>query len=158
MASPKARNRRATPATRAAGVLYRARAPLRISFCGGGTDVDPYPAERGGAVLSTTIDKFAWATLRPRRDRKMTIHSLDYNVVANYHVKGGKLPYDGELDIVKAVANHFQPTSGFDLFIHSDAPPGSGLGSSSTMTVALVGLMREWLGVKMSDYDIAELT
>lgn len=146
------------PAGAASHVLYRARAPLRISFCGGGTDVDPYPAERGGAVLSTTIDKFAWATLRPRRDNRMTIHSLDYNVVANYHMKGRKLAYDGELDIVKAVANHFKPKSGFDLFLHSDAPPGSGLGSSSTMTVALVGLMREWLRLPLTDYEIAELT
>ncbi|HEX7880548.1 MAG TPA: GHMP kinase, partial [Candidatus Eisenbacteria bacterium] len=161
MASRKSRkpvvpSRRASDAP--SRVLFRARAPLRISFCGGGTDVDPYPAEKGGAVLSTTIDKFAWATLRPRRDVRMSIHSLDYNLVANYHMKGKKLAYDGELDIVKAVANHFQPKSGFDLFLHSDAPPGSGLGSSSTMTVALVGLMREWLRQPLTDYEIAELT
>lgn len=109
-------------------------------------------------MLSTTIDKFAWATLRPRRDGRLSIHSLDYDVVADYHVGRRKLAYDGELDIVKAVANHFHPKSGFDLFIHSDAPPGSGLGSSSTMTVALVGVMREWLRQGLNDYDIAELT
>jgi D-glycero-alpha-D-manno-heptose-7-phosphate kinase len=153
-------------------MLYRARAPLRISFCGGGTDVDPYPAERGGAVLSTTIDKFAYATLRPRNDGRLTIHSLDYDVVADYHLGEEQLAYDGELDIVKAVANHFarlpesprgggavaSTAQGFDLFIHSDAPPGSGLGSSSTMTVALVGVMKEWLRVALTDYEIAELT
>jgi hypothetical protein len=66
-------SRRSTDAP--SNVLYRARAPLRISFCGGGTDVDPYPAEKGGAVLSTTIDKFAWATLKPRKDARMSIHS-----------------------------------------------------------------------------------
>lgn len=141
----------------AANLLYRARAPLRISFCGGGTDVDPYPAERGGAVLSTTIDKFAYATLRPRADGRLKVHSLDYDLVADYRM-GCKLAYDGELDIVKAVANHFKPPAGFDLFIHSDAPPGSGLGSSSTMTVALVGVMKEWLKVALTDYEIAELT
>jgi D-glycero-alpha-D-manno-heptose-7-phosphate kinase len=144
-------------------ILYRARAPLRISFCGGGTDVDPYPAERGGVVLSTTIDKFAYATLRPRADGRLTIHSLDYDVVADYRMGKKKLAYDGELDIVKAVANHFAafrkgPPHGFDLFIHSDAPPGSGLGSSSTMTVALVGVMKEWLRTPLTDYEIAELT
>lgn len=138
--------------------IYRARAPLRISFCGGGTDVDPYPAERGGAVLSTTIDKYAWATLKPRTDKRMQVHSLDYDLVADYKVGKNKLAYDGELDIVKAVSNHFQPKTGFDLFIHSDAPPGSGLGSSSTMTVALVGVMKEWLRETLTDYEIAELT
>jgi D-glycero-alpha-D-manno-heptose-7-phosphate kinase len=161
------RRPKATTGTSAAP-LFRARAPLRISFCGGGTDVDPYPAERGGAVLSTTIDKFAYATLRPREDGRLTIHSLDYDVVADYQIGRDKLAYDGELDIVKAVANHFArlpetpragaPGCGFDLFIHSDAPPGSGLGSSSTMTVALVGVMKEWLKVALTDYEIAELT
>jgi D-glycero-alpha-D-manno-heptose-7-phosphate kinase len=160
MASRRGSESKPAGAARAvkAGSLYRARAPVRISLCGGGTDVDPYPAERGGAVLSTTIDKFAYATLRPRRDPRLTIHSLDYDIVADYHVGRRKLSYDGELDIVKAVANHFKPKSGFDLFLHSDAPPGSGLGSSSTMTVALVGVLREWMRLALTDYEIAELT
>jgi len=61
---------------------YRARAPLRLSFCGGGTDVSPYPEEHGGVVLSATINQYAYASLRPRRDSKLTIASLDYDVVA----------------------------------------------------------------------------
>jgi D-glycero-alpha-D-manno-heptose-7-phosphate kinase len=101
---------------------------------------------------------FAYATLRPRADQKLAINSLDYDVVADYHLGSKKLAYDGELDIVKAVANNFRPSKGFDLFIHSDAPPGSGLGSSSTMTVALVGVLKEWLRVPMTDYEVAELT
>lgn len=136
--------------------IYRARAPLRISFCGGGTDVSPYPEERGGVVLSTTVDKYAYATLRPRSDDRLRIRSLDYDIVANYH--RGQLTYDGELDLVKAVARHFEMPTGADLFIHSDAPPGTGLGSSSTMCVALVGVFSDWLGVPMTHYEIAELT
>lgn len=136
--------------------IYRARAPLRISFCGGGTDVSPYPEERGGAVLSTTIDKYAYATLKPRKDDRLRVQSLDYDIVANYHREN--LEYDGELDLVKAVANHFDLPSGADLFIHSDAPPGTGLGSSSTMCVALVGVFRDWLNLPLTSYEIAELT
>lgn len=136
--------------------IYRARAPLRISFCGGGTDVDPYPAERGGVVLSTTVDKYAYASLRPRKDDRLRITSLDYDIVANYH--RSKLDYDGELDLVKAVARHFEMPSGADLFIHSDAPPGTGLGSSSTMCVALAGVFADWLRVPLTNYEIAELT
>src|SRR5512140_2665910 len=86
----KAGEARKAPSKRPPSMLYRARAPLRISFCGGGTDVDPYPAERGGVVLSTTIDKFAHATLRPRSDGRLTIHSLDYDVVADYRIGKGK--------------------------------------------------------------------
>ena len=136
--------------------IYRAKAPLRISFCGGGTDVSPYPEERGGVVLSSTVDKFAYATLRPRKDDRLRIRSLDYDIVANYD--RSKLEYDGELDLVKAVARYFTLPSGADLFIHSDAPPGSGLGSSSTMCVALVGVFMEWLGIPMTSYEIAEIT
>jgi len=156
--SPRAGARAAKVHKVAERMLYRARAPLRISFCGGGTDVDPYPAERGGAVLSTTIDKFAYATLKPRNDARLTVNSLDFDMVADYRMGKEKLAYDGELDIVKAVANHFKPPHGFDLYIHSDAPPGSGLGSSSTMTVALVGVLKEWLREALTDYEIAELT
>jgi D-glycero-alpha-D-manno-heptose-7-phosphate kinase len=136
--------------------IYRAKAPLRLSFCGGGTDVSPYPEERGGAVLSTTLDKFAYASLKPRKDDRLRIRSLDYDIVANYHRE--KLEYDGELDLVKAVARHFEMPSGADLFIHSDAPPGTGLGSSSTMCVALVGVFKEWLNLPLTHYEIAEIT
>ncbi len=135
---------------------YRAKAPLRISFCGGGTDVSPYPEERGGVVLSSTVDKYAYATLRPRKDDRLRIRSLDYDIVANYH--RSELVYDGELDLVKAVARQFELPSGADLFIHSDAPPGSGLGSSSTMCVALMGVFMEWLGRPLTSYEIAEAT
>jgi D-glycero-alpha-D-manno-heptose-7-phosphate kinase len=136
--------------------IYRAKAPLRISFCGGGTDVSPYPEERGGVVLSTTVDKFAYASLRPRKDDRLRVQSLDYDIVASYH--RSKLVYDGELDLVKAVARHFEMPAGADLFIHSDAPPGTGLGSSSTMCVALVGVFSEWMNLPLTNYEIAELT
>ena len=63
---------------------YRARAPLRISFCGGGTDVSPYPEEHGGCVLSATINHHAYAALSPRRDTRLTLASLDYDLIAKY--------------------------------------------------------------------------
>lgn len=135
---------------------FRARAPLRISLCGGGTDVSPYPEEHGGMVLSATINQYAYASLRPRRDSRLTIASLDYDVVARYdHPRRMKL--DGNLDLIKAVVRAFKVRRGADLWVHSDAPPGSGLGSSSTLVVALIGVMSEWLRRPMPDYDVAEL-
>ena len=81
---------------------YRARAPLRLSFCGGGTDVSPYPEEHGGMVLSATINQYAYASLRPRRDSRLTLASLDYDIVAKYdHPR--RLKFDGNLDLIKAV-------------------------------------------------------
>jgi D-glycero-alpha-D-manno-heptose-7-phosphate kinase len=133
----------------------RARAPLRLSFCGGGTDVSPYPEEHGGMVLSSTINHYAYASLRPRRDARITLASLDYDVVAKYdHPR--RMKFDGNLDLIKAVVRSFKPKRGADLWVHSDAPPGSGLGSSSTLVVALIGAMAEWQRKKLSGYEVAE--
>jgi D-glycero-alpha-D-manno-heptose-7-phosphate kinase len=140
-------------------MLIRSKAPLRISLCGGGTDVPPYLEERGGVVLSATIDKYAYATLRPRDDCSIAVHSLDYNFIAKYNLDE-VLPYDGNLDLVKAVINHLNKgnnTKGLDFFLHTDAPPGSGLGSSSAVVVSLIGLFKHWLHLPLTNYEIAEL-
>jgi D-glycero-alpha-D-manno-heptose-7-phosphate kinase len=138
------------------GRYYRARAPLRISFCGGGTDVSPYPEQYGGCVLSATIDHYAYASLRPRRDSRLTLASLDYDVIARYdHPRG--MRFDGSLDLLKAAIRALRVRRGADLWTHSDAPPGSGLGASSTLMVALLGVLREWLRLELSPYEMAEL-
>ncbi len=138
-------------------MIVRSKAPLRISFVGGGTDVPPYVEERGGVVLSATIDKYAYGSLRLRDDPNITVQSLDYDIVAKYHLDD--LQYDGELDLVKAVIKNMNNghKQGLDFFIHSDAPPGSGLGSSSTMVVALIGLIKHWQRLPLTNYEIAEL-
>ena len=139
-------------------MIYRAKAPLRISFAGGGTDVPPYPEQHGGMVLSATIDKYAYATLIPRADCELRIRSLDYDVMARFDI-AERLIYDGNLDLIKAVVNRMpqRPDVGFHLFLHSDAPPGTGLGSSSALVVAVVGVMKEWMHLPLTDYEIADL-
>ncbi|MDX1412854.1 MAG: hypothetical protein R3293_01620 [Candidatus Promineifilaceae bacterium] len=139
-------------------MIIRSKAPLRISFAGGGTDVSPYVEECGGVVLSTTIDKYAYTSLRFRKDKNITVQSLDYDIMAKYHVDD-ELLYDGELDLVKAVIKNMANGNGqgLDFFMHSDAPPGSGLGSSSTVVVALIGLIQRWKHLPLTSYDIAEL-
>lgn len=139
--------------------ILRAKAPLRISFAGGGTDVDPYRSQFGGYTLSATIDKFAYVSCRPRNDDTIEVRSLDYDIVAKYSTKQAFL-MDGELDLAKAVIAKLRrgtSAKGFDLFMHSDAPPGSGLGSSSTMVVALVSLFKEYFKRPLTSYEIAEL-
>ncbi len=139
-------------------MLIRAKAPLRVSFAGGGTDVPPFPAEEGGCVLSATIDRYAWGTLRPRDDGAICINSLDFGTSLTYSSRRD-MRMDGEMDLAKAAIARLTGAydQGFDLFLHSDAPPGSGLGSSSAMIVALVGLLKEWKGLPLTDYQVAEL-
>jgi D-glycero-alpha-D-manno-heptose-7-phosphate kinase len=136
----------------------RARAPLRISFAGGGTDVPPFPAEEGGCVLSATIDRFAYGSLNPRDDRLVTIESVDFKTSAEVSLDE-EIHYDGHLDLIKAAVKRFgrENTSGYDLVLRSNAPPGSGLGASSTMMVALTGLLARHYGLDLKDYDTAEL-
>ncbi|NLL94255.1 MAG: kinase [Thermoplasmatales archaeon] len=138
------------------GWAYRARAPLRIGLAGGGTDVDPYASEKGGLVLNATIDKYAYCTVAPRDGNSMSVVSLDYgNYVAP--LDGGPLPYDGNMDLIKAVTNHFNITEGFDMFIHSDAPPGSGLGGSSTVIVSIITAIAAWKGIDLGKYEKSHL-
>ena len=139
-------------------MLIRAKAPLRISFAGGGTDVVPFPQEEGGAVLNATITKFAHATLRSRDDRQIKIESLDLDEIGEYELDE-PLEFDGKLDLIKAAIKRVGPedSTGFSLFLQSNAPPGSGLGSSSTMMVALVGLLVAARNLALTEYEIAEL-
>lgn len=140
-------------------MIIRCKAPLRISFAGGGTDVDPYRMERGGCVLSATIDKYAYVSCQPRTDKTIEVHSLDFDIVAKYHTKDNFV-MDGELDLAKAAIQELRGRrghKGFDLFMQSDAPPGSGLGSSSTMVVALVNLFKDYFHVPLTDYEVAEM-
>lgn len=143
--------------------IVRSKAPLRISFAGGGTDVSPYPEEKGGAVLNCTISRYAYATLEagPSDDGAVSVQSLDFNLSVNY-AKPEDLVYNGELDLVKAAVNVLRP-KGSDrreslrLSLHSDAPVGTGLGSSSTMAVALVGAFQRYLRQSWTAYEVAEL-
>ncbi len=144
--------------------MFRSKAPLRISLAGGGTDVSPYPEEKGGAVLNCTIDKFAYATLKvdEKGPPSTRVHSLDYNLTVDYE-RPEDLTYNGELDLVKAALKVLRSTGresdggSYELFLHSDAPPGTGLGTSSTMCVALVGAFQRHLREPWTPYEIAEL-
>lgn len=138
-------------------MIIRSKAPLRLGFAGGGTDVSPYSDSKGGAVLNATINKYAYVTLVPRKDNKIHITSLDYDIVADYKIDQ-RLVFDGEMDLAKGVIEKFKRNQdGFELYTHGDAPAGSGLGSSSTMVVAMIGAFKEWHQIPLGDYDIAHL-
>jgi D-glycero-alpha-D-manno-heptose-7-phosphate kinase len=138
-------------------MVHRAKAPLRVSFAGGGTDVPPFPEQEGGLVLSACINRYAYGSLAARDDGKICVESVDYGVEATWGTVED-LIFDGRLDLVKAAIRSVgDPTRGCDLFLHSSAPPGSGLGSSSTMMVTLIGLLKDFHKLPLTDYEIANL-
>jgi D-glycero-alpha-D-manno-heptose-7-phosphate kinase len=149
--------------------LIRARAPLRISFAGGGTDLPSYYQEHGGTVLCSTINRYASVTLVPRHDQQVHICSLDFDLIVKYGLDEEPI-YDGALDLAKAAIARLngRPSGdggdgrlaggrGLDLYLQSDAPPGSGMGGSASMTIAVIGVLAEMAGRRLDKYDMAEL-
>lgn len=119
----------------------------------------PFPQTEGGCVLSATIDRYAYGSLTTRRDRRVSIESVDFGIRAEVALDGDDAHDDERLDLVRAAVSRFgaESSDGYDLVLRSNAPPGSGLGSSSTMMVALTGLLSEHHGTALDEYEIARL-
>jgi D-glycero-alpha-D-manno-heptose-7-phosphate kinase len=142
-------------------MIYRSKAPLRIGLAGGGTDVSPYSDVYGGAILNATISLSANASIQPLAEPCIILEALDRKEIQQFDF-APQLPIDGTLDLLKGVYNRVQNEygnikTGFRLSTYVDAPAGSGLGTSSTLVVAVLGAFAEWLKLPLGDYDIAHL-
>lgn len=142
-------------------MVVRSRAPLRLGLAGGGTDVSPFTDLYGGHVLNSTIDRYAYATLIPRDDNCVCFEATDTEQEFLYSLGGG-IPLDGELLLHKAVYNYIVDkhnhgeSLAVELRTFCEAPPGSGLGSSSTLVVAMLRAFVEYLNIPMDDYLLAK--
>jgi len=140
-------------------MIYRSKAPLRIGLAGGGTDVSPYSDLYGGAILNATISLYAQATIEPLEESKIVFAANDRSENEEFEL-ADQLPVNGHLDLLKGVYNciskdHGQIKTGFKLSTFVDAPAGSGLGTSSTLVVAIIGAFTEMLRLPLGEYDIA---
>lgn len=137
-------------------VLARARAPVRMSFCGGGADLTYFFIDHPAAVLSCTVGLYAHATLVPRDDGCIRIFSEDLGREEHYDSLSGLLAA-AEKSLLATIVSVIKPRYGFDLYLRSDFPVGSGLGGSSAATIASIAAFNELRQDRWSTYEIAEL-
>jgi len=133
--------------------IYKAKAPMRIGFFGGGTDVSPYAEDHGGKVLNCTIDKYVRCMLKPTGAEGITIRSLDLEEVSR-NMTGR---WEGHLALPQAVLDAMPEARGVEVTMFSDVPPGSGLGSSSALVVSMLKLICAAYGVQTDPHALAEL-
>lgn len=143
--------------------IIRTRAPLRLGLAGGGTDLSPFSDEYGGAVLNVTIDRYAYAFIAETpEDNRVVFRARDLGLEEK-HEAGTLIDTNDGLRLHRAIYNRFlslgrlQPTRGFILTTTVDAPPGSGLGSSSALVVAMCEAFRFYVDAPLGLYDLAHL-
>lgn len=142
-------------------MIIRSRAPLRIGLAGGGTDVSPYADTYGGSILNATINMHAYASIQPLDNGKIEMEAFDLSICEEYD-SVELLETSSKLALLNGVYNRIvkdftHKALSFRLSTSVDAPPGSGLGSSSTLVVAIIGAFVEWLKLPLGEYDIAHL-
>lgn len=142
--------------------IVKARAPLRLGLAGGGTDVSPYCDMHGGYVLNAAVDRYAYAVIKTLDDPVVRFIATDQQM-EKFLPAEVPLPLNGRLDLHKAVYNHivqkFNDSNPIPLELSTfcDAPAGSGLGSSSTLVVAMIRAFAELLNLPLDDYTIAQM-
>lgn len=142
-------------------MIIRSKAPLRLGLAGGGSDVSPYSDLYGGLILNATINLYAYCTIEETSEQYIHIDAYD----AEYHADlpiASAWEIDGNATLLKGVYNRLMrdyqlPLSSFRITTYNDAPAGSGLGTSSTMVVAILKAFIEWRGLPLGDYEIARL-
>ena len=134
-------------------MIVRAKAPFRVSFGGGGTDMPPYCTEHGGCVINTAIDRHIYITIKPREDKQIHVYSVRFNKEITFNL--GDKNYTEDFELIKGVVNVLNVKDGFDITIYSELPAGSGMGGSSSLCVALIGAFNGYYKLGLNLYDIA---
>ena len=142
-------------------MLIRSKAPLRLGLAGGGTDVYPYSDLYGGGILNATINLYAYATIIPANNGKIIFETADGSIIKEFNSVDFIIP-EGIFDIHAGIYNRIaklfpEKQLSFRLITSLDAPQQSGLGTSSTLAVAILGAFVEWFKLPLGEYDIAQM-
>lgn len=145
------------PAMGEASIYARSRSPVRISFGGGGSDITNYFASEQGAVINTTIGLYSHTLLKKREDKKIIIHSRDLDEKMEADDLEQAIRGNGKMGLFKSLLKAIHPDFGFELSIHSDFPPGSGLGGSAVVAAAVLGAFNQFRQDRWDNHELAEL-
>lgn len=137
-------------------LLVIARAPVRISFGGGGTDLPAYYKQFGGMVVSTAINRYVYTFISDSASDALQLISSDFRSFYR-HEPGSTFTIDGELGLTKAILREFNLTTGLDVFVASQIPPGTGLGGSGAVAVSMVTALAALEGRQLSKLEVAEM-
>jgi D-glycero-alpha-D-manno-heptose-7-phosphate kinase len=132
------------------------RSPVRISFAGGGTDLPAYYERYGGAVLSTAINKYFYTILTKRSDDKIQVISSDLRIIETWEDIAGMQAVGTPLSIPLAVMKHLAIQSPLNLFLASEIPPGTGLGSSASVCVNILKALAVYMRLPITKHELAE--
>lgn len=135
-----------------------AKAPLRLGLAGGGTDLEPYCSTYGGAVLSSTIDQYAYCKVEPSDN--WIFKSIDLDIEQEFESLPSSYVQEHKLKLLINTYLNLVDKSFFKtpvkITTYCETPPGSGLGSSSAVVVSLIAAISEYLNIPLGEYDIAK--
>lgn len=143
-------------------MIIRSKAPFRLGLAGGGSDVSPYSDIYGGCILNATISLYAYANIEPRDDNKIVFRipqtNEEYIFDSQLELPINNSKEELMVGIYNRVVRDFikKPLS-FTMTCALEVPFGSGLGTSSTLAVAILGAYTEWLSLPLGEYDLAYL-
>lgn len=141
-------------------MIFRSKAPLRIGLAGGGTDVSPYSDQFGGSILNATINLYARTHIERTNDEMISFHSIDQQKTIAFN-KNEQIPKDNPLGLLTGVyrsiiEDYGDIKGGLKITTSVDVPAGSGLGTSSTLVVSMIGAFSEMMNIPFGEYDIAK--
>ena len=139
------------------GVYIRARAPVRMSFCGGGSDLTHYFKDSAGAVINAAISLYSNGLMRIRSDSKIIINSHDLNATLTADNLEDAIAQQGPFGLIQSILHVAQPTFGFELSLYSDFSVGSGLGGSATLSAVVLGCFNEVRTDPWNQYELVEI-
>jgi D-glycero-alpha-D-manno-heptose-7-phosphate kinase len=138
-------------------VYVRSRAPVRISFGGGGSDLTHYFENSSGAVINTAVSIYSHGVMRVRDDSKIIISSSDLSATLTASNLKDALSQKGPFGLIQSLMHVVQPKYGFELCLYSDFPVGSGLGGSATLSAVVLGCFNMLRRDQWNYHELAEI-